>query len=369
VISYLPVSIGYLASALVFATFWMRTPVRLRQVAIASNVVFFIYGILMAAWPIAILHAILLPLNLLRLRELRDLIKKVQAALTGDLNMDWLRPFMQSRKFAAGEYIFHKGDSQIDVLYIVSGNVRLPEIEVAVGTGELIGEMAIFSQEKERSLSALCVTDVEVLHMPADAFLKLYFQNHEFGLFLVRLITRRLLQDTQLLGSMINERNSQLERLRFHTDVDEATGIANRRACEARLNMEWSRALRTPAPLSLIVARIEDRHGRAWSDEVLAAVALALGSCASRASDLLARYDGEFVAILPNTAQGAKPIADEMARAIADLEVPTASISAGDLYLSSGLATRTPQKDIPSKVLLEEAYRDLAGAGDMLASA
>ena len=184
----------------------------------------------------------------------------------------------------------------------------------------------------------------------------------------MRLITRRLLQDTQLLGSMISVRNMQLERLRFLTDYDEATGIANRRACEARLHMEWSRALRTPAPLSLIVARIEDRHGRAWSDEVLAAVALALGSCASRASDLLARHDSEFVAILPNTAEGA-PIADEMARAIADLEVPTAGVSAGDLCLSSGVATCTPQKDIPSKVLLEEAYRDLAGTSDVLASA
>ena len=367
--SYIPVSIGYLASALVFATFWMRTPVRLRQVAILSNVAFFTYGILMAAWPIAILHAIRLPLNLLRLRELHDLIQKVKVALSGDLSMDWLRPFMQSRKFAIGEYIFHKGDSQIDVLYIVSGTVRLPEIEVAVGAGELIGEMAIFSQEKERTLSAQCVTDVEVLHMPADAFLKLYLQNHQFGLFLVRLITRRLLQDTQLLGRMINERNTQLERLKFLTDYDEATGIANRRACEARLHMEWSRALRWPAPLSLIVARIEDRHGRAWSDEVLAAVALALGSCASRASDLLARHDSEFVAILPNTAEGARPIADEMARAIADLEVPTAGISAGDLRLSSGVVTRTPQKDIPSKALLEEAYRELDGTSDMLASA
>jgi CRP/FNR family transcriptional regulator, cyclic AMP receptor protein len=39
-------AVGYLASALVFATFWMKAAVPLRQVAIASNVVFFSYGVM-----------------------------------------------------------------------------------------------------------------------------------------------------------------------------------------------------------------------------------------------------------------------------------------------------------------------------------
>ncbi|MBV8074080.1 MAG: hypothetical protein JO140_01535, partial [Candidatus Eremiobacteraeota bacterium] len=40
-----PTIFGYVAAALVLATFWMRTPVRLRQAAILSNVAFLIYGI------------------------------------------------------------------------------------------------------------------------------------------------------------------------------------------------------------------------------------------------------------------------------------------------------------------------------------
>ena len=41
--------LGYLASTLVFATFWMRTMLPLRLVAIASNVAFAGYGWLVGA--------------------------------------------------------------------------------------------------------------------------------------------------------------------------------------------------------------------------------------------------------------------------------------------------------------------------------
>jgi CRP/FNR family cyclic AMP-dependent transcriptional regulator len=371
--AYAPVVFGYLAAALVLATFWTRAPVRLRQLAILSNVAFLIYavwgsfvqmsvnGILI---PLAIVHAVLLPVNVLRLRELDALTQRVQTALTGDLTMEWLRPFMASRRFHAGEYIFHKGDPQTDVFYIVGGTVRIPEIEVTLSSGELLGEMAIFSPTMERSMSATCVTDVEALYMPTDAVLKLYYQNPEFGVYLVRLITRRLLQDTHLLGSMINERTDQLERLRVLTDVDEVTGVANRRAFEARLHMEWTRAIRNPAPLSLIVIEINDRYDRRWTDEMLTQVALALGECASRASDLLARHDKEFVAILPNTTlEGVQKIAGEMGDKIAGLDVPASSIWSGDLSGRFGIACRTPDRDVPPETLLEEAYRSLhAGA-------
>ena len=360
--TYIPLILGSLASALFLAAFLMRAPAQLRKLMIAANALFVAYGILGGplAWPIGIFNAVLLPLNIWRLREISSLTRKVQHALTGDLSMEWLRPFMQPRKYAAGEYIFRKGDPQTDVLYIVSGSVRLPEIEVMVNAGELLGEMAIFSPTMERTLSAVCVSDVETLHMPTDSVLKLYFQNPEFGLYLVRLITRRLLQDTHLLGSMINERTTQLEKLKALTDVDEATGVANRRAFEARLHMEWSRGIRTPQPLSIIVAEIDDRYNRRWTDEMLTQVAIALGACASRGSDLLARHDKEFVAILPNTnTEGARKIGDEMLASIGALDVASASIWAGDLQVAVGVATRMPEKDIPAETLLEEAYRDL----------
>src|SRR5579863_6209515 len=103
--TYVPIVLGYIASALWLAALFMRAPIRLRQLAIVSSAAFVVYGVLAQQWPIVVLFAILLPLNVWRLRELNVLTKKVQSALTGDLSMEWLRPFMQPRKFAAGEYV------------------------------------------------------------------------------------------------------------------------------------------------------------------------------------------------------------------------------------------------------------------------
>ena len=50
------------------ATFYLKSMIPLRTVAIFSNLGFARYGFLSGAIPIAVLHCLLLPLNLLRLR-------------------------------------------------------------------------------------------------------------------------------------------------------------------------------------------------------------------------------------------------------------------------------------------------------------
>lgn len=60
---------GYLASFLVFATFYMQKTIPLRIAAIASNVAFIIYACSSSLTPILVLHSALLPLNLFRLAE------------------------------------------------------------------------------------------------------------------------------------------------------------------------------------------------------------------------------------------------------------------------------------------------------------
>jgi hypothetical protein len=64
---------GYSASLLVFAAFYMKSMVPLRVVAIASNIAFMTYAWLDGLTPILVLHGALLPLNLLRLSQLRRL--------------------------------------------------------------------------------------------------------------------------------------------------------------------------------------------------------------------------------------------------------------------------------------------------------
>jgi hypothetical protein len=68
--------VGWFAAALVFSAFFMRKMVTLRIAAIVSNIAFVSYAMLGAAYgvfdrvlPILVLHSFLLPLNLIRLRE------------------------------------------------------------------------------------------------------------------------------------------------------------------------------------------------------------------------------------------------------------------------------------------------------------
>ena len=65
---------AWLASTLVFTTFFMKTMASLRIVAIASNVAFIAYALLGLRYgifgkilPIFVLHVLLLPLNVIRL--------------------------------------------------------------------------------------------------------------------------------------------------------------------------------------------------------------------------------------------------------------------------------------------------------------
>ena len=68
-ISWLDV-VGYLASLTVLATFCVDRFVSVRIVAIAGNVLFGVYGIGEHVYPIALLHAVLLPINVLKLVRL-----------------------------------------------------------------------------------------------------------------------------------------------------------------------------------------------------------------------------------------------------------------------------------------------------------
>ena len=63
--------VGFAAAGLVFATFYMRSMIALRWVAIASNFAFIAYGYLENLAPVLLLHLLLLPINVGRLVELR----------------------------------------------------------------------------------------------------------------------------------------------------------------------------------------------------------------------------------------------------------------------------------------------------------
>ena len=186
---------GYLAAGLVFATFCMKTMMPLRVVAILSNCAFITYAIIGGLHPILILHGFMLPLNLFRLFQIRRMVQQVAEAAEEDLSFEWLVPFMSARRFAKGETLFNKGDHADEVFFIAEGTVRLHEIDLAVGPGNLIGEIGVFSPERQRTQTVSCETDVKALVINDQKMYELYYQNPKLGFYLMRLIIGRLLPD------------------------------------------------------------------------------------------------------------------------------------------------------------------------------
>lgn len=64
--------LGYAASIAVFATFCVSEMFPLRCLAIASNLLFMAYGFFEQLPPVLLLHAVLLPTNVVRLVQLRN---------------------------------------------------------------------------------------------------------------------------------------------------------------------------------------------------------------------------------------------------------------------------------------------------------
>ena len=129
---------------------------------------------------------------------------------------------------------------------------------------------------------------------------------------------------------------------------DPLTGLPNRRALEDALAREVPRAARAGAPLAALVLdvdrfkQVNDRHGHAAGDTVLAAVA-ARAAAALRAGDLLARVGGEeFVALLPGADLAAAVEAAERVRARVAAEPIPAGGSLLVVTLSAGCAALAP---------------------------
>lgn len=184
--------VGYLASALVLLTFCMSTMLSLRAVAIGSNLAFVVYGLSAEIYPVLALHLILLPLNVWLLVRMALLLRKAKFAAATDLSPAWLQPFMRGKRFKAGETIFRKGDFADCLYMIVSGEVRLPEIDARLSPGELLGEIGLFSLERQRTQTALAVTDVDSLWISGGELKKLCERNPGLSLYFLRLTATRM---------------------------------------------------------------------------------------------------------------------------------------------------------------------------------
>jgi hypothetical protein len=189
---------GYLASFLVFSTFYMKRMIPLRLIAIASNIAFITYAWLDDLTPILVLHGALLPLNLYRLVELRRLIARVVKASNEDFSIDSLLPLMQRSEIDAEDILFKANDAASALYYVVKGTLHLPEVDKEVGPGALLGEFALFSDTGRRTATAIAKTDCVVMALTKSAVLSALVQYPQLGIHLLKMVTVRMLENARM---------------------------------------------------------------------------------------------------------------------------------------------------------------------------
>lgn len=142
-----------------------------------------------------------------------------------------------------------------------------------------------------------------------------------------------------------------LNRLRSQASLDALTGLANRRALQERLQLEWERARRYGAPFVVIAAdvdhfkRINDQHGHAMGDRALQLIAQTLQAHV-RETDQLSRVGGEeFMVLMPQAraAHDGRLLAERLRAAVAGLQLRTATGEALALSASFGVAEFQPE--------------------------
>jgi len=185
------------------ATMLMRTMVPLRVFGIISFLFFMAYGALAGAISTFLMYLLLLPINGLRLIQLRNLVKKARVAAQGDLSMDWLKPFMNRRNYRRGDVLFRKGQPANEMYLTVTGKFLVKEIGVELPPGRIMGELGFLTPNNRRTQTIECIENGAVLTITYDRLLEIYFQNPEFGYYFLRLSTERLLQNIARLEGSI----------------------------------------------------------------------------------------------------------------------------------------------------------------------
>ena len=205
-------ALGYVAAVLVIATYAMRTMIPLRVTSICASILFVLYGYFAPSNPQLVLHGILLPLNAIRLHQMKKLIHEVKRSSDGDLSMDWLHPFSSSRSSRAGEVLFRKGEPADMMYYTVSGRYVLVELDIEIGSGEVVGEIGLVEPQNLRTQTFKCLEAGELLTISYERVKEIYFQNPQFGFYFLNLIAKRLIANNETLARELEKRSKPSRR-------------------------------------------------------------------------------------------------------------------------------------------------------------
>lgn len=179
-----------------------------------------------------------------------------------------------------------------------------------------------------------------------------------------------------LTGSL-RDRNRQLRDARAQltdlANIDELTGLGNRRLMNTALRDEINRATRTGGKLSLILLDVDyfkkynDTYGHLAGDEVLQQLADIMQRATTRAGEVVARYGGEeFMLLLPGASEkSAMRTAMRLQGMIESENIPhKASDAAPHITISQGVVTIQPKEPVLPAELVRQTDKALYKAKD-----
>ena len=179
-----------------------------------------------------------------------------------------------------------------------------------------------------------------------------------------------------LTGSL-RDRNRQLRDARRQltdlANVDELTGLGNRRLVNKSLQEEINRARRSGGELSVILLDVDyfknynDTYGHPAGDAVLQKLADIMQRATTRAGEVVARYGGEeFILVLPGASpSSARRTAERLRDLVVEEQIPHETSQVAEVVtISQGVVTVRPDAELQPADLVNRADSALYHAKD-----
>jgi len=167
--------------------------------------------------------------------------------------------------------------------------------------------------------------------------------------------------DKQFLDGYMATADNILEIAAFSMK-DPVTGLSNRYGFDNRLILEWNRAIRDKAALSLVIFGVDglseckDNNIR---DDILKNISETLENSIKRSTDFMARWsDDEFAALLPFTSsEGASIVAERVHAEIGGISIPGIAEKGGKSTVSIGVCVHMPELDEQPVDFINKAHK------------
>ena len=92
-------------------------------------------------WPVLVLRTALLPLNIIRLVQIRRMLTQIDTARGTGLDLSVLAVGLRAERHPAGTVLFARGDKGDAAFLVAKGEVEIAELHKKLGAGHLFGEV------------------------------------------------------------------------------------------------------------------------------------------------------------------------------------------------------------------------------------